>query len=149
MGWQGCNVRCVATEGDVERIASGLPDVAEGTTFRNRCWKVHGKTFVWMRPLSATDRRQLGDGVPSGPTIAVRVADDLDKVAVLQQYDATFDIEHFATFDAVLIALDDVDVDALEELIVDAWMCMAPSALVAGVRADEADRSPRRIAHEE
>lgn len=129
------------TEGDVERVATALPEVTEGTTYGHRCWKVSGKTFVWIRPLSAIDRRELGDEAPTGATIAVRVADGADKAAVLQRYPATFDIDHFARrgFTAVLVRLDEVSDTVLHELVVDAWLCMAPPTLAESYLAGRAD----------
>ena len=40
----------MVTWDDVERIATALPEVTEGTSWGNRCWKVKGRTFAWVRP---------------------------------------------------------------------------------------------------
>ena len=116
---------------DVERIATGLPDVSEGTTWGNRCWKVRGKTFVWVRPLGKRDRADLGDAAPAGEIAGVRVADAADKRAVLESYDAVFTIPHLDNYGAVLIHLDAAELAAVEELVIDAWLCMAPPKLAA------------------
>ena len=120
----------------VEAIATGLPEVTEGTSWGNRCWKVKGRTFVWVRPLGKKDRADLGDAAPDGEIAGVRVADRADKLAVLEQYAAVFTIPHFDNYDAVLIHLDAATVADVEELIVDAWLCMAPPKLAAEFVAD-------------
>ena len=125
----------MVTWDDVERIAVGLPEVEEGTTWGNRCWKVKGKTFVWVRPLGKKDRADLGDTAPTGEIAGVRVADAADKQAVLEGNDAVFTIPHFDHYDAVLIDLDEAEPAVVEELIVDAWLCMAPPRLAADYAA--------------
>lgn len=126
----------MVTWDDVERITSGLPEVTEGTSWGNRCWKVKGKTFAWVRPLGKKDRADLGDAAPDGEILGVRVADAADKRAVLDEYDAVFTIPHFANYDAVLIHLDGAEAADVNDLIVDAWLCMAPSKLAAQYAAD-------------
>lgn len=112
-----------------------LPEVEEGTTWGNRCWKVRGKAFVWVRPLGKKDRADLGEAAPDGEIAGVRVADAADKLAVLEQYDAVFTIPHLDNFGAVLIELDRIEPGDLTDLIVDAWLCMA-SAKLARAYAD-------------
>lgn len=126
----------MVTWDDVERIAAGLPEVTEGTSWGNRCWKVKGKTFVWVRPLGKKDRADLGEAAPPGQIAGVRVADSADKRAVLEASNAVFTIPHFDNYDAVLIHLDEARVAEVEELVVDAWLCMAPPKLAARYAAD-------------
>lgn len=126
----------MATWDDVIEVATALPEVEEGTTWGNRCWKVKGRAFVWVRPLGKKDRADLGDAAPEGEIAAVRVADRVDKAAVLETFPATFTIPHFDNFDAVLIELDAADRATVEELVVDAWLCMAPPRLAAAYAAE-------------
>jgi len=117
----------MATWADVERIATALPAVEEGTTWGNRCWKVAGATFVWVRPLGKKDRADLGDEAPDGEVLGVRVADEGEKAELLAaEPDVCFTIPHFDGYAAVLVRLDDVDLDLLSELVTDAWRCRAP-----------------------
>lgn len=117
----------MATWADVERLATALPAVEEGTTWGNRCWKVAGATFVWVRPLGKKDRADLGDEVPEGAVLAVRVADQGEKAELLAaEPDVCFTIPHFDGYAAVLVRLDDVAVDLLTELVTDAWRARAP-----------------------
>lgn len=119
----------MVTWDEVERVATSLPEVAEGTSWGNRCWKVKGKVFVWDRPLRKTDLAQLGDAAPSGEIVGVRVADTAEKQAVLETFAEVFTIPHFENYNAVLIHLDVAELATVEELIVDAWLCMAPPKL--------------------
>ncbi len=132
----------MATWRDVERLAGGLPEVTEGTSWGNRAWKVTGKTFVWERPLRKQDRAHveahleadLGGIVPEGPVLGVRVADEGDKRELLAaEPDVCFTIPHFDGYPAVLVRLDQVDVGLLTELITDAWRARASPKLL---RAD-------------
>jgi len=117
----------MATWADVERIATALPAVEEVTTWGNRCWKVAGATFVWVRPLGKKDRADLGDEAPDGEVLGVRVADEGEKAELLAaEPDVCFTIPHFDGYAAVLVRLDDVAVDLLTELVTDAWRCRAP-----------------------
>ena len=123
----------MATWADVERLATGLPSVQESTTWGNRCWKVAGKTFVWVRPLGKKDRADLGDAVPEGEVLAVRVADEGEKAELLAaEPEVCFTVPHFDGYPAVLVRLDDVEEDLLAELVTDAWRSRAPKKLLAG-----------------
>lgn len=120
----------MATWADVERTASALPEVTEGTSYGNRAWKVAGKTFVWARPLGVEDRADLGDDVPAGEVLAVRVAGEGEKAELLAaEPDVCFTVPHFDGHPAVLVRLDDVDPALLTELVTDAWHCRAPAGL--------------------
>jgi hypothetical protein len=115
---------------DVERIALGLPDTEEGLSWGNRHWRVHGKGFVWERPLRNTDRTALGDAAPEGPILGARVEHLVAKEALLQDPSGVFfTIPHFDNYAAVLVLLDEIDLDGLDEVIVEAWLCRAPRRL--------------------
>lgn len=116
---------------DVEKVAGSLPEVAESTSWGNRCWKVRDKTFVWARPLRKKDRADLGDEAPDGEILAVRVDDLGEKEAILATPGPWFTIPHFEGYPAVLIRLDDATPEQVSELVLDAWRAMAPAALVA------------------
>ncbi|MGF7235795.1 MAG: MmcQ/YjbR family DNA-binding protein [Frankia sp.] len=121
----------MVTVDDAARMALDLPEVTEGERHGNRTWSVAGKAFAWERPFSKADIRRFG-GVtpPTGPILAVRVADLGEKEAVLGAHSAGFfTIPHFNGYPAVLIELTVVTGESLREAIVDGWLACAPPKL--------------------
>lgn len=114
---------------DVARIAAVLPDTAADG---ERTWRVHGKTFVWERPLRAKDLAELGDAAPAEDPVAFYVADEGEKEALLGDEPGTFlTTSHFDGYPVVLARLDRIPVPELEELVQDAWLARAPKRLAA------------------
>lgn len=118
----------MASLDDAARRALALPEVTEGTRYGHRSWSVGGAVFAWERPLTKADVKRYGDvPPPTGPLIAVSVADLGDKQAVLAAHGpAVFDIPHFRDYPAVLVELDVVADEALQEVLEDAWALAAP-----------------------
>ena len=120
----------MASWDDVRRIVNALPDVDEHTSRGHAFWRVHGKGFVWERPLRDSDLEALGDAAPEGAILGARVEDLLAKEALLaDDPDAFFTIPHFDGYPAVLVKLDSVSLEILEEVIVEAWLDRAPKRL--------------------
>jgi hypothetical protein len=120
----------VASWDDVRRIVGNLPDVDEHTSRGHAFWRVHGKGFVWERPLGDKDVEDLGGVAPEGPILGARVEDLLAKQALIaDDPDVFFTIPHFDGYSAVLVRLDSVSLEVLEEVIVEAWLDRAPKRL--------------------
>jgi hypothetical protein len=120
----------VATWDDVGRIALGLPETSEGTSFGNRAWKVRDKSFVWERPLRKSDLAALGDAAPDGPILGAHVEHLVAKDALLATDPGVFfTTPHFDGYAAILVRLDEIRVDDLEEVITEAWLVRAPKKL--------------------
>ncbi|RKS80550.1 hypothetical protein CLV35_0987 [Motilibacter peucedani] len=118
---------------DVAALALELPGTEEGVRYGHRTWQVGGKVYAWERPFSKADIKRFGSTAPpSGPVLAVSVADLGEKEAVLAAGDdAFFTIPHFDGYAAVLVELDRVGTDALREALEEAWACVAPAEAVA------------------
>lgn len=120
----------MATIDDVRTIALSLPDTIEKPAWGNDTWRVGGKMFVWDRPLSKTDRAELGDAAPEGPLIGLYTGDMGEKQAILAGDPAVFlTITHFDQHPMVLARLDELDAERLREVVVDAWLARAPEKL--------------------
>jgi hypothetical protein len=120
----------MATWDDVRRIALGLPETSEGSSFGNTAWKVRDKGFVWERPLRKSDLEALGDAAPEGPILGARVEHLVAKEALIaNDPDVFFTTPHFDGYPAVLVRLDQIRVEDLDEVIVEAWLARAPKRL--------------------
>ena len=127
----------MADQNDVRRIALALPDTSEaGDRFAFSVLnKGKQKGFVWAWNERVEPKKPR---VPRPDVVAVRVADRIDKEALLASDDEKFFTEpHYNGFPAVLVRLPMIDVDELEELIVEAWRCQAPRALADSFRPEE------------
>ena len=118
---------------DAARLALELPEATEGERHGHRSWSVNRKVFAWERPFSKADLKRFGDQTPpSGPIVAISVADLAEKEAVLAaNADAFFTISHFNGYSAILVRLDRVTETALHDALVDGWLVCAPAALAA------------------
>jgi hypothetical protein len=128
----------MATREDVRRIALALPETTEGDGHFAFSVLNKGKQkgFVWVWNERVAPRKPR---VPNPEVVAIRVADLVEKEALLASGEEWFFTEpHYNGFPAILVRLPSVPVDALEELIVDAWQCQAPRVLVAAWKAREA-----------
>jgi hypothetical protein len=130
--------RGMADQEDVRRIALALPGTSEGEdhfafSVRN---KGKQKGFVWAWNERVVPKKPK---VPRADVVAIRVAGQLDKEALLALDEEKFFTEpHYHGFPAILVRLPLIDLDELEGLLVDAWRCQAPRALVEAWEKGEA-----------
>ncbi|MCZ2857315.1 MmcQ/YjbR family DNA-binding protein [Blastococcus sp. VKM Ac-2987] len=127
----------MATWEDVRRLVAALPDTDEHPSYGGLpSWRVHGKGFVWERPLRGADRAALGAAAPDedDPVLGVQVADEGVKATLLAaDPDAFLTTPHFDGYAVVLVRLDRIPVEELAELVEDAWRVRAPKRLLAEV----------------
>ena len=121
----------MASQDDVRRLALALPETAEDVgDFR---FTVAGKAFVWAWRERIEPKRAR---VPSDEVVAIRVADESEKEALIDMDPAAFFTEpHYNGYPAILVRLEAVDVGMLEKLLRDAWRIRAPRRLVRETEA--------------
>jgi hypothetical protein len=115
----------MATRDDVDPIARGLP----GVSHESNGYRVCGKLFAWNWLERVNPKRAR---VPNPEVIAVRVANELGKQALLSlDPDVFFTEPHYDGYPAVLVRLPAIDLGLLENVLTDAWRCQAPKKLAA------------------
>ena len=123
-------VRAMASQDDVRRIAMAMPGVTasqERFAFSvDNKGKPKGFVWVWHERIHPKKAR-----VPQPSVIAVRVADQTEKAALLAaDPDRFFTEPHYNGYPSVLVRLAAIEPDELEELLIDAWRSQAPKELV-------------------
>jgi len=130
----------MANQDDVRRIAMALPGATES---KDRFafsvdHKGKPKGFVWVW-LERTDPKKAR--VPQPNVLAVRMADQTDKAALLAADPEKFFTEpHYNGYPAVLVRLPKVTKAELRQVITEAWRCLAPKPVVTTY--DAHDSSP-------
>lgn len=119
----------MARQADVRRIALALPQTVEGEdrfAFSIVAGaKSRGFAWVWLER-----KEPKGPRLPNNKVLAIRVANEMEKQALLGSDKKKFFTEqHYNGFPAVLVRLAEVSVAELRELLVQAWRCMAPLKL--------------------
>jgi hypothetical protein len=125
----------MATQDDVRRIALALPGVVEEAgyfAFNVEAAK-KAKNIVWTWRERVNPKKSR---VPNPKVVAIRVANELEKQALLSADERKFFTEpHYDGYPAVLVNLEEVTVAELEPLIREAWRCRAPQHLIDGTAA--------------
>lgn len=105
------------TVDDVRRIALGLPEAEEGSSYGTPAWKVRGKLFARLRE--------------DGETLAV-FCDFMEREAMLAEDPRSFLLtDHYRDYPMVLVRLAAVDPAELGEVITESWRRRAPKRLLA------------------
>jgi hypothetical protein len=116
----------MATQDDVRRIALALPATAEDPGYFR--FKVEGKAFVWAWRERIEPKKAR---VPSNEVIAVRVAHELEKEALIDMDpDVFFTEPHYNGYPAILVRLAPIDLGMLEKILTDGWRIQAPKRLL-------------------
>ena len=117
------------TEDDVRRIALALPETTEEPGSSR--FLVAGKAFAWPWLERIEPKRAR---VPNREVVAIRIAHDLEKEALIEMDPAAIFTEpHYDGFPAILVRLAAVDPDLLAKLLTDGWRIQAPKRLVREV----------------
>lgn len=125
---------------DVRRTALALPDTEETTSWGHAFWRVHGKGFVWERPLHRPDLAHLGLDAQPGPVLGAVVDDEVTKLALAQQEpELFFTTPHFEGHAIVLVRLDRLSPQRLDEIVTDAWLAKAPPQAARAWLAEHPD----------
>ena len=132
----------MATQDDVRRIALALPGVVEEAGYFGfnvaAASKQRHIVWAWRERIHPKKAR-----VPSTKVVAIRVANELEKQALLSADERKFFTEpHYDGYPAVLVNLDEVTAAELEPLIREAWRCRAPKQLQGESAATSAPRRP-------
>lgn len=115
----------MATLEDAHRIAASLPEATSDPG--SFAYRVEGKLFAWTWMERVQPKRPR---VPNPEVIAVRVADETEKGAMLALDPQIFFTEpHYDGYPAVLVRLPAIDEALLEKVIGDAWRLRAPPRL--------------------
>ena len=115
----------MATLEDAHRIAASLPEATSDPG--DFAYRVDGRLFAWIWMERVQPKRPR---VPNREVIAVRVADESEKQAMLALDANVFFTEpHYDGYSAVLIRLPAIDEALLEKVISDAWRLRAPPRL--------------------
>ena len=119
----------MADQSDVRRVALSIPGTSEAED--RFAFSVHNKgkqkglAWVWAERVQPKKPR-----VPRSDVVAVRVANQHEKEALLAADDAKFFTEpHYNGFPAVLVRLPAIDADELAELIMAAAAAATPKEL--------------------
>ena len=118
----------MANQKDVRRIALALPGAREAANRFAFSVENKGKDkgFVWAWNERVDPKKPR---VPRADVLAVRVADEAEKLALLSGDPEKFFTEpHYDGFPAVLVRLPAVTVPELRQLIGEAYRCQAPRA---------------------
>lgn len=128
---------------DIRSAVSSLPGAEERTRLNGASWFVRNRLFAWEVhpwPSIPADMREI---IAAEPVVAVKVADRLDALALVEMAPEVFLRTTTAWCEPkVAFRLAAIDEDHLRELVTDAWRAEAPRYLRSAF--DERDVSEPR-----
>ena len=95
----------------VRRIALGLPDVEESTTYGSPSLKVRGKLLTCLAVHKSAEP----------DTLAVRIDFDRRAELIAAAPDVYYLTDHYVNYPVVLVRLSRIHADALRDLLSMAW----------------------------
>src|SRR6478609_2438383 len=106
---------------EVRRLALSFPDTTEHVSWGAAHWRVHGKGFVWERPLRRKDLEELGLAEQGFPVMGGRGDDEAVKFAPVESdADVCVTTSHCDASSALRVRLDRVPRRRLGEVVADA-----------------------------
>ncbi len=115
---------------DVSRIAAGLPGTEERPSGGGLAWFVRKKPYAWEAIPWPSEAEHVRQVVSTEPCIGVSVADEDDRLALVQGWPHAFVFSH-TTWGGpkIIVRLGAVDPDHLVELVTESWRLTAPKYL--------------------
>ncbi len=105
----------MATEDDVRRIALGLPEVIEKTSYNTPGFRVKDKLFLRIRAEA------------EGGLVVFTESLEEKEVLLASDPEVFFTTPHYDGHASVLVHLDAIGLDELTEVITDSWLVRAPA----------------------
>ena len=123
-----------ATFEDVKRLAAGLPEVAESTSYGTPALNVRGRSFCRMWGVREHNRDAMDD-----TEVLVVFCDSAWKGTLIDNSGGVlFSTPHYQRYPAMLIRIADVTHDNLAAYLEDSYLQRAPASLRRQVERNEA-----------
>ena len=111
----------MATWNTVRRLAAGLPESEESTSYGTPAVKVRGKLFARLKE--------------DGESIVVRVDPDERGLLLESAPERFFITPHYQNYPYMLVRLGTVAEDELAALLTDSWLAVAPKRVAQAFSA--------------
>ena len=105
---------------EVRELACALPEVEEGTSYRQPALRVAGRWFAVMSP------HEKG-------ALVLRCDPAERPLMLASRSDVFWVTPHYEPHPLVLVRLEAIDADELRERLVDSWLLAAPERLAAAL----------------
>ena len=116
----------MATFDDVRRLAAGLPEATESSSYGTPAMAVRKKSFCRMWG----EREHRRDGVADSEVLVVFCDPDEKEALIEGSGGVLFSTPHYEGYGAMLVRLADVHLDDLADILEDSYREKAPATLV-------------------